>query len=372
MKVAIVLAADGTKHEDAILAPFRSASFVDGLKIADIDPVMVSVVPDHVALGPAGEGELRCRRAGLGEVIAGTRPDAIQTVGPERGLPAIWRIAADIKAPLVHCVSSRREGIGERDGEATGLASLVPSLAMLRARRGSRHVDALIGTSRAAVGGLMTGGYFPRAAFSVIVPPPVERAAAAVEAASARASEPVFGIYDPGASADLIAFVSHAIQLTGRPNALQVRIALHEPPPAVAPPLSFVAADGIDGFLAGVDVLAVPAYDDSVAAALIAALRSGKSVIVPDRGGAAELIEYGRHGLMFSAGSAYHFANAMNIVSQSWSQKPVLLADGGPAIARTHPAAVAHSFAAVYARLLAVTPSPLPLVGRGRGRGSAI
>ena len=353
MKVAIVFATDGTKREDAILAPFRSASFVDGLKIADIDPVMVSVVPDLVALGPAGEGELRCRRAGLGEVIAGTRPDAIQTVGPERGLPAIWRIAADIDAPLVHCVSSRREGIGERDGDAAG--SLVPSLAMLRARRGSRHVDALIGTSRAAVGGLMTGGYFPRAAFSVVVPPPVERAAAAAEAASARASEPVFGIYDPCASADLIAFVSHAAPLTGRPTALQVRIALHEPPPAVAPPLSFVATDGIDNFLASVDVLAVPAYDDSVAAALIAALRSGKSVIVPDRGGAAELIEYGRHGLMFSAGSAYHFANAMNIVSQSWSQKPVLLADGGPAIARTHPAAVAHSFAAVYARLLAVT-----------------
>jgi glycosyltransferase involved in cell wall biosynthesis len=112
-----------------------------------------------------------------------------------------------------------------------------------------------------------------------------------------------------------------------------------------------VPTDGIDGFLATIDVLAVPAYDDAIAAPLIAALRGGKSVIVPDPSGAAELVEYGRHGLMFCAGSAYHFANAIDIVSQSWSQKPVLLADGGPAIARTHPAAVAHTFATVYRRL---------------------
>jgi hypothetical protein len=56
---------------------------------------------------------------------------------------------------------------------------------------------------------------------------------------------------------------------------------------------------------------------------------------------------------MFSAGSAYHFATALNVVSQSWRQRPILLADGGPAIAKTHPVAVAHSFATVYARLLA-------------------
>jgi glycosyltransferase involved in cell wall biosynthesis len=107
-------------------------------------------------------------------------------------------------------------------------------------------------------------------------------------------------------------------------------------------------AEGIAAFLATIDVLAVPVYDDAIAAPLIAALRAGKSVIVPDPSGAAELIEYGRHGLMFAAGSAYHFANAIGLVSQSWSQRQVLLADGGPAVARTDPAAVARALAAVY------------------------
>ena len=58
---------------------------------------------------------------------------------------------------------------------------------------------------------------------------------------------------------------------------------------------------------------------------------------------------------MFAAGSAYHFAAALDLVSQSWSQRPVLLADGGPAIARTHPAAVSHIFAAACRRLV---PAP--------------
>ncbi len=79
---------------------------------------------------------------------------------------------------------------------------------------------------------------------------------------------------------------------------------------------------------------------------------------MPDPSGAAELIEYGRHGLTFAAGSAYHFANAMNIVSQSWQQKPVLLADGGRAIARTDPAQVAQTFATAYRRLAARQPVP--------------
>jgi hypothetical protein len=236
-------------------------------------------------------------------------------------------------------------------------------LAAMRIRRASRHVDGLLGTSRAAAGSLIADGCFSRAAFSVIFPPPVERAGAAVtaSAASPRAQEPVFGIYDPWASRALIAFVSYAIELTGRRDALQLRIAVREPA-ADRAPVSFVAATGIDEFLGGIDVLVVPAYDDSIALALIAALRSGKAVIVPDCSGAAELIEYGRHGVMFPARSAYHLANTVNLVSQSWSQTPVLLAEGGAAIAKTNPAAVAHSFAMTCERLVSA---------HGRARGAA-
>jgi hypothetical protein len=368
MKVAIVFATDRSSRENAVLAPFRSAGFVDGLKIDRVDPVMISVVPEHV-VAPAAPGEV-CRPSGLRKLIADARPDAIQTFGPEHRLAAVWRLAAEMKVPLAHCVSCWREALEDGNRQTMPLGSFVPSLAVFQARRASAHVDALLGTSRAAPGGLLADGFFPRARFSVVVPPPVERAgagaAAAAPAGGLARPTPVFGIYDPHAAADLIAFIAHAIQLTGRPQTFDVRIATGAPPPAAplpvareegraggaaAAPLSFTAAGPLDAFLAAIDVLAVPAYDDSIAAALIAALRAGKSVIVPDRGGAAELIEYGRHGFMFSAGSAYHFATALNIVSQSWGQRPILLADGGPAIAKTHPVAVSHSFATVHARL---------------------
>jgi hypothetical protein len=368
MKVAIVFATDGSSREDAVLAPFRSAGFVEGLRIDRIDPMMLSVVPEHAAAA-AAPGEV-CRPSGLRKLIAEARPDAIQTFGLENRLAAVWRLAGEMKVPLAHCVSCWREPLAEGQRQAIALVPFAPSpsLGLLQARRASGHVGALLGTGRAASGGLLARGFFPHAQFSVVLPPPVERAATSGAAAGGPArAEPVFGIYDPHAAADLIAFASRAIQLTGRPQAFVVRIATNEPTlgaplpsPAranggadAAAPISLVAAESIDGFLAAIDVLAVPVYDDSIAAVLIAALRAGKSVIVPDRGGAAELIEYGRHGFMFSAGSAYHFATALNVVSQSWRQRPVLLADGGPAIAKTHPVAVAHGFATVYARLLA-------------------
>jgi Glycosyl transferases group 1 len=348
MKVAIIFATDGSDGEDAIVAPFVSAGFVDGLRHNGVEPVLISVAPDHdgAAGGRVQPGSplLRCARDGLAGLIAGERPDTIQTFGPEHRLSTIWPLAAD--KPLGHCVACWR---GD-DAEASAFA--IPSLTAARMRRASRHIDGLIGTSRAAVGRLIADGWFPDAAFSVVLPPPVERSGAAVAAVPGpHAADPVFGIYDPLASSDLIAFASHAIDLTGRRDAVRMKIAVQNPTTGGGP-VSFVAAAGVDAFLSAVDVLVVPAYDDSIAQAVIAALRSGKSVIVPDRSGAAELIEYGRHGLMFAAGSAYHLANAMNLVSQSWSQTPVLLAEGGPAIARTNPAAVAQSFAAVYQRLV--------------------
>jgi hypothetical protein len=354
MKVAIIFATDGSNGEDAVLAPFRSANFVGGLRIGGIEPVIITVVPDEAAPGPTGLS-LRCRRHELAALLAAERPQAVQTFGPELRLAAIWPIAAQPGVPIVHCVSCWRRTVVA--GEA--MPSQVFSLAASRGKRASRHVAALVGTSRAATGALFTDGYFANAKFSVVVPPPVERGADAANAAG-RASNPVFGVYDPGASSDLVDFVSRAIELTGRRSALALRIAMAMPLPAAPAPIAMVPAAGIEDFLGTIDVLAVPAYDDAVAAPLIAALRAGKSVIVPDPSGAAELIEYGRHGLMFCAGSAYHFANAVDIVGQSWSNRPVLLADGGPAIARTHPRAVAHAFAAVYDRLASPDPRIMP------------
>ena len=47
MKVAIIFATDGSDGEDAIVAPFVSAGFVDGLRHNGVEPVLISVAPDH-------------------------------------------------------------------------------------------------------------------------------------------------------------------------------------------------------------------------------------------------------------------------------------------------------------------------------------
>jgi hypothetical protein len=355
MKVAFVFATDGSDREDAVLAPFRSAGFISGLRAGGIEPAMIAVVPDDavVASAPAA-GEVRCRRHELAALLAAEQPLAVQTLGREQRLSMIWPIAKHAGAPIVHCVSCWR------DGAAAPPRSLppsiwLPSIAAMRAKRASRLVAAVIGTGRAAVGDLIAGGYFARATSSVMVAPPVERAADAADAISARAAVPVFGIYDPYATDDMIAFVSRAIELMGPRTTPELRIAMREPQLPVPAPISIVPAGDIAGFVAAIDVLTVPAYDDAAAAVLIAALRAGKPVIVPDPSGAAELIEYGRHGVMFCAGSAYHFAAAMDLVSQSWRETSVLRADGGPAIVRTDPVVVAESFAETCRRLIAAT-----------------
>ncbi len=361
MKVAIIFAAGGSAVRDAILAPYRSSGFVAGLEGRGIAPVAIWVTSgeDDVPTGGLDPPHLqpqsiRCGVAGLGAVLAAERPDMIQTFGPERQLAPIWPVAAGAGVPVVHCVSAWRDETPDRDiAEAAPLPRLIASLPLSRARRASRYVDALIGTSRVAVGSLVTGGYFSHAAFSVIVPPPVEQGAAPV-APPVGGTAPVFGIYDPGATSSTLAFISHAIALTGGGNGFVTRVALRRrPPDAATASLAVVAAEGIERFLPAIDILAVPVFDDTAVVPLIAALRSRRSVIVPDRGGAAELIEYGRHGIMFAAGSAYHFANALNLVAQSWSETPVLRREGGPAITRTEPATVAAAFAGVYEGLLA-------------------
>ena len=349
IKVAIIFATDGSDGGDEIIAPFATASFAAGLRIAGSTPLMIAVTPDgEAAAGQTfgGADLVRSSAAGLRDLIAGERPDAIQTFGMETRLAAIWPTAAALDVPLAHCVSSWRGG----DAQTRPVTGSV--FAVARAKRASRHVGAVIGTSRAAAGRLIAAGWFSGAAFSVILPPPVERIGAVPAPAPRAASgEPVFGIYAPGAPGDLFAFVARAIDLTGRRDAIRIRVAAKHLPREPGP-IAVVEATGINEFLATIDVLVVPAYDDAAAPAVIAALRAGKSVIVPDCGGAAELIEYGRHGVMFAAGSVYHLANAMNLIGESWQDKPVLLAAGGPAIAKTHPTIVAQGFAAALQRLV--------------------
>jgi glycosyltransferase involved in cell wall biosynthesis len=340
MKALIIFTSDGSEREDDILAPFRSVGFTDGLHSSGVDPVPVSIIADNRSAGRTGNDSLL-------KFIVDERPDVIQTFGPEHRLATVWRLAAGAGRPIAHCVSCwRRDHL---QGLSLG-RFLVP---VSRIRRASRHVTALIGTSRSAVGERIAGGLFTGAAFSVILPPPVE--CAPVTSLQPLRGPPVFGVYDPLASGELIALVLRAVDLSGRRSTMEMRIAT-KGPVGEADPTAFVgSAGGVERFLSTIDVLVVPDYNDSCMYAIVAALRAGKSVIVPDGSAAAELIGYGRSGLMFQAGSPYELANALNLIDQSRSQAPVLIADGGHAVARTDPAAVARGFAKVYGELVSVS-----------------
>jgi hypothetical protein len=380
MKVALVFATDGSEREDAIIAPFRSPAFIAGLRRGGIDPILIALTPDEPAAACAcarnrdpvappwlvalctepGSGKAPvptgdsvsdavqfCQRSALRGLLVRENPDVVQTFGAEYPAASVWGAVRHLDALLVHCVANRFPGV-----EAPEAAIAMPPSARTapiawRARRASRRVDAVLGTGRAAVGSLIGRGYFPRAVFSAMTAPPVGVTTAAARTALA-GGVPVFGVYDPPAA--MVPFVADAVRLSGCVPPLSVRIAVREPLKSDVGSMTLVAANGLDSFLSTIDVLAVPAYDDSYAAAIIAALRNGKRVLVPEGSGGAELIEHGRHGLVF-AQNAYHFANAMALLEQSWRQKPPLMPEGSAAIALTDPAAVAETVIAVYDRL---------------------
>ena len=331
MKVALIFSTHGPADEYAML-PFASAEFVDSLVRVGLDPLVIRVIADapgdaaEIGWGDSGPRALPIRRVRLATFLAAETPDAISTFGPEHHLAGIWPLAA-ANAPLVHCVSSW-------PCEETRAAPAIPALASIgaaRVKRASRHVDAVVGTGRATIARFLTGGYFANAAFSAVVPPPVGRAAgtAAAGPPATRRSVPVFGVYAPAGPPALFSFISHAVDLTGRPDAIAVRIATHRPPASAA---------------AGISTLRRATLEVSWRRSTCSPCRpmtmswwgfdrgfaGGQTVIVPDRGGGAELIEYGRHGLMFCAGSAYHLADAINLIRQGWGEKPVLFATGGP------------------------------------------
>jgi hypothetical protein len=343
MKIAIIFATDGP-DEDSVVAPFRSSELVGHLRASGINVAVASIQASRAEdLGATnGANGLHCRRDGLAGLITAQRPNIVQTFGRESRLVDIWPLAAH-HAPVVHCVSSWRRGDAN--------TRLFPAAARLR--KASRHVRGLMGTSRSAIGDLIAAGWFSGAAFSVVVPPPVEAPVGPVAVPSRqRAGAPVFGLYDAAGSTDDMTFMARAIALIGPPGTIQMRIATkHAAAGAPSLAAASVALMPIAAFLATVDVLVVPVYDDSAAPAIMAALRAGKSLVVPDASGAAELVGYGRHGTTFPNGSAYHLATAMNMIHQAWSETPPLATDATAVIERTSPAAVAQGFAAAWRRL---------------------
>lgn len=348
MKVALAFAGGGAG--DAAYRPHRSPFFVDALAAEGVDGVLVDLA--------AGEGSRVARGAGdaagaddrnpidrLAALVAQERPALVQTFGAMTDLAPVWRAAAQATATIVHYVSSE-------DSPAQGFAQRI---AALPARLASRHVAGVIGSNRADLGRRLSEGYFPRARFTAIAPPPTEPPAIeAFAPGPADAGKPVFGFFDPDASGNALQFLLRAFDLTGAPDPFDLRIApaaLAARAPGRAAQASFVDAADAAAFLRGVDALLAPEAHDRALPAIAVALAMRKVVVVPDSGAASELVEYGRHGVLFPAGSAYHLAMAINVMAQSWTNRPFAFAGVEAAIARTSRQAVARAFAAAYRRI---------------------
>jgi hypothetical protein len=358
MKIALVFAGD-TRASDA-LAPYRSEAFIGALEAEGLEPIVIDIEqPRRAGLAPiAYGGAPRAYRnpvERLPAILHQEAPQFVQTFGWVSELGRLWTQAAKSARPLVHFVSSGGPVEDERElGFAwRRIRPGLRSLAGWSARLASRHVDGLIGSNRTDIAQHVALGFFPRAKFSAVVPPPVASRSATASIDS-DAGIPTFGVYDPAGTAASLKFLLRAVALTGHPEFFRVAIAparLRALAPAGPHNVTFIDAASAQEFMRGIDVLVLPYGEDRMVGSVVAALDARKIVIVPDGGLAAELIEYGRHGMLYAAGSAYHLASAINIMSQAWRNRPFNFAGVDRPLSRVEPAAVASRFAAAYSRL---------------------
>jgi hypothetical protein len=361
MKVALVFA--GHSAAKSALLPYRSRRFVEGLAASGIDIVLVDLdIGQQSRFAPAvrdtpGITYYRNQVDRLPLIVAQERPALVQTFGATLDLGPVWSEGAKAQAPIVHFISS--EGAIEEPLPALGLGfvrmrSTAQRVNALRARHASRRVAGLIGSNRADLGRHLRQGFFPCAQFSVVAPPPTVPPDIDMAAPVAAVERPVFGVYDPDASENTLRFLCRALDLTGAPGAFEVRVApaaLAALVPDRTAQLSFVEAADAADFLRGIDVLLMPEAQDRTLQTIVTALVARRPVIVPDTGAAVELVDYGRHGVLYAAGSAYHLAMAINVMTQSWSNRPFSFEGIEASIAKTTPETVARAFAAAYRRL---------------------
>ncbi len=362
MKIALVFAADASAS--VALARYRSQRFIGALAVAGHSPIIIDVDSGADAgrlAVPAYAGApstFFCTPDGLPRILRQERPAVIQTFGAASRHAGLWPRARATGVPILHVVSAGGPVACEARDLGLAWRRIRPGLrspAGWRARFASRHVGGLIGSNRADLGQHLDLGFFPRATFSMVVPPPLPEAARS-EAVAATPQTPTFGVHDPGATAASLRFLLHAIDLTGQPDLFRFVLAparLHAMASSAPAGVNFVDADDVHEFVRAIDILLVPYGEDRLAEGVIAALQARKIVIVPDGGLASELIEYGRHGVLYAAGSAYDLALAINVVTQSWRNRPFDFEGVERVIDRCTPEAVARSFAAAYRRLAA-------------------
>lgn len=358
MKVALVFA--GADAAKPVFQSYRSRRFTQALAAEGIEAVLVDVdIGRQSRFAPAagvipGLVYYRNQVDRLPLILRQERPGVVLTFGATLDLGSVWRGGAKAGVPVLHFVCS--EGSIAPPPPAGRLRFVTaPPRHVVRAwysRYASRHVAGLVGSNRADLGSHLCQSYFPRARFSIVAPPPTGPASATVvPPASGPAERPVFGFYDPEASATALQFLLRATDLTGPPGRFALRIApaaLSARVPERAAHATFVEAADAADFVRGIDVLLVPEAHDRALPTIAAALVARRVVIVPDTGAAIELIDYGRHGVLHAAGSAYDLAMAINVMTQSWSNRPITFEGIDAAVARFAPEQVAHAFTRAF------------------------
>lgn len=362
MKVALVFA--GNSAAKPVFQPYRSRRFAEGLAAQGITAVLVDIDIDRQSrFAPATDDApgliyYRNQVDRLPLILEQERPSAALTFGAPHDLASIWRKGAKASVPVLHFVSSEG-GISEPLAPFGAGFVRTPPQRFARAwsiRRASRHVAGLVGSNRADLGRHLCQSYFPRARFSIVAPPPTgPLPPETISASNSTAACPTFGFYDPEASESTLRFLLRAIDLTGPPGRFTLRAGpatLAARMPERAGHATFVEAANATDFMRGIDVLLVPDAHDRALPTIATALVTRRIVVAPDTGAAIELIDYGRRGILFAAGSAYHFATAINVIAQSWSNRPITFEGAEAAIADTTPEQVAQVFSKAFRKVV--------------------
>jgi hypothetical protein len=359
MKI-MLLFTDAEAGAAGLLDPYCSPGFIQALLDEHLEPVLVRFLHDDLqapttspssAGGPAGPVS-RCDARSFGTLLQTHRPAIVQTFGDIARLAPIWRAAAEAGCRVVHFVPS---GAGDQmpGGKIRRTAWLRGGL---NGRRSSRHVSAVLGSNRASIAEHVEAGFFPQARFAMTTLPPL-----AVPAGRETWSPPpdsataVLGCCQHDGADEDIKFVLDAMTLTGTRHLFRVVI-FQRSVSAAANSLhdrnvAFLTADSVDDFIQAIDLLVVPRSDDRAMEAVLLALRSNKIVIAPDGGTVAEALQFGRHGVLFNAGSAFDLAMAIDKTTGAWSKPPFDFAGTESVIGSARPQEVARVFSQAYRKL---------------------
>jgi hypothetical protein len=370
MEILLTFQSDG--EEPSELRAYRSPRFLGELFDAGVCPIIVDVcsnrkdlVESNENIGSFGTGRVlhcTCDAGQLGHILRQRSPDLIQTFGHATWLADTWNELSSVRLPMMHCVTaSQAIGMGSRVLRCTPKPATpsLHSLAGRRAKFASRHVDGLIGSNCADIGQHIELGFFPRAQFSVVAPPPITVASVQTpKSGGSQSSMPVFGYFDPSGTVESLTFLYDAIAWTGCTDLVRFDIcpsSLQNKAEVTLGCVSFVDVSGFEDFIDCIDVLVLPYTNDEVVEILLSALRARKTVIAPDVGCVAELLEFGLFGILFKAGSVYHLAEAITTVTRSWRTRSVEFDGFRSVSSKTNANVVASQFRSAYMRCLSLS-----------------